>query len=153
MSFSFFRAIENQCYVIAAAQIGRHNLKRTSFGHSVIIDPWGTVLAACSDRVNGFIIQKIKNYSFFFLYSKRVNESNMYYKTGDLMPFHKILLYSWFAFRKGLQSLRLTILGLHKSGWACQLWITNVRIFSGPFQRANMWSEELAMEESGNLDK
>lgn len=39
------RAIENQAYVVAAAQAGRHNDKRESFGHSMIIDPWGTILA------------------------------------------------------------------------------------------------------------
>jgi predicted amidohydrolase len=38
------RAIENQCFVIAAAQTGKHNDKRESYGHSLIIDPWGTVL-------------------------------------------------------------------------------------------------------------
>jgi predicted amidohydrolase len=30
--------------VIAAAQIGPHNLKRTSYGHSMVVDPWGKVL-------------------------------------------------------------------------------------------------------------
>jgi len=39
------RAIENQCYVVAAAQHGRHNPARESFGHSIVIDPWGVVLA------------------------------------------------------------------------------------------------------------
>lgn len=39
------RAIESQCYVIASAQVGRHNEKRVSYGHSMIIDPWGRVLA------------------------------------------------------------------------------------------------------------
>ncbi|KAG7370378.1 carbon-nitrogen hydrolase [Nitzschia inconspicua] len=39
------RAIETQCYVLAAAQYGRHNVKRTSFGHALAVDPWGTVLA------------------------------------------------------------------------------------------------------------
>jgi deaminated glutathione amidase len=39
------RAIENQCYVIAAAQYGRHNEKRVSYGHSLIVDGWGTVIA------------------------------------------------------------------------------------------------------------
>ena len=39
------RAIENQCYIVAAAQHGRHNPARESFGHSIIIDPWGVVLA------------------------------------------------------------------------------------------------------------
>ncbi|KAK6391054.1 hypothetical protein LTR65_004811 [Meristemomyces frigidus] len=39
------RAIECQAYVIAAAQVGAHNEKRSSYGHSIIIDPWGEVLA------------------------------------------------------------------------------------------------------------
>ena len=43
------RAIENQCYVIAAAQSGVHNKKRSSYGHSMIVDPWGTVIAECPD--------------------------------------------------------------------------------------------------------
>ncbi|CAB4479034.1 unnamed protein product [Rhizophagus irregularis] len=43
------RAIENQCYVIASAQIGRHNEKRISYGHAMIVDPWGTVLARCPE--------------------------------------------------------------------------------------------------------
>ncbi|KAF4634053.1 hypothetical protein G7Y89_g4064 [Cudoniella acicularis] len=38
------RAIETQAYVIAAAQIGPHNLKRMSYGHSMVVDPWGKVL-------------------------------------------------------------------------------------------------------------
>jgi len=39
------RAIENQCYVIASAQYGRHNSKRQSYGHSMVVDPYGEVLA------------------------------------------------------------------------------------------------------------
>lgn len=39
------RAIETQTYVLAAAQVGQHNEKRVSYGHSIIIDPWGKVLA------------------------------------------------------------------------------------------------------------
>lgn len=39
------RAIEHQCYVLAAAQYGRHNAKRESYGHSLAVDPWGKVLA------------------------------------------------------------------------------------------------------------
>lgn len=37
------RAIENQVYVVAAAQYGRHNERRESYGHSVIINPWGDI--------------------------------------------------------------------------------------------------------------
>jgi predicted amidohydrolase len=39
------RAIENGCYVFAAAQGGRHESGRDTFGHSLIVDPWGRVLA------------------------------------------------------------------------------------------------------------
>lgn len=39
------RAIETQSYVIAAAQVGFHNEKRRSYGHSIVIGPWGEVLA------------------------------------------------------------------------------------------------------------
>ncbi|KAK3259876.1 hypothetical protein CYMTET_31144 [Cymbomonas tetramitiformis] len=43
------RAIETQCYVIAAAQAGQHNEKRASYGHSIVIDPWGKVIGKCED--------------------------------------------------------------------------------------------------------
>jgi nitrilase len=39
------RAIENQCYVLAAAQGGRHPNGRMTHGNSMVIDPWGDVLA------------------------------------------------------------------------------------------------------------
>lgn len=38
------RAVEDQAYVIAAAQWGQHNAKRASYGHTLAIDPWGTVI-------------------------------------------------------------------------------------------------------------
>ncbi|TAQ89471.1 hypothetical protein B7494_g2216 [Chlorociboria aeruginascens] len=38
------RAVETQAYVFAAAQVGQHNEKRRSYGHSMVIDPWGKVL-------------------------------------------------------------------------------------------------------------
>lgn len=43
------RAVENQCYVIAAAQGGRHENGRRTWGHSMVVDPWGEVLAACEE--------------------------------------------------------------------------------------------------------
>jgi len=43
------RAIENQAWVVAAAQHGRHNEKRESYGHSLIIDPWGAVVAEVAE--------------------------------------------------------------------------------------------------------
>jgi len=39
------RAIENGCFVFAAAQAGLHENKRETYGHSLIVDPWGVVLA------------------------------------------------------------------------------------------------------------
>jgi len=44
------RAIENQCFVIAPAQCGRHGPDRASHGRSMIVDPWGIVLAQAGDR-------------------------------------------------------------------------------------------------------
>jgi len=38
------RAVENQCYVIAAAQGGLHENGRRTFGHSMVVDPWGDVV-------------------------------------------------------------------------------------------------------------
>ena len=58
------RAIENQCYVLASAQGGTHLNQRRTWGHSMLIDPWGDVLAnlpegegfisgvLCKDKVN-----------------------------------------------------------------------------------------------------
>lgn len=45
------RAIENQCYVVAAGQIGDHDPGRTCFGRSMVVDPWGTVVAQAADEV------------------------------------------------------------------------------------------------------
>jgi predicted amidohydrolase len=39
------RAIENGCFVLAAAQGGKHENGRETFGHSLIVDPWGRILA------------------------------------------------------------------------------------------------------------
>jgi predicted amidohydrolase len=43
------RAIENQCWLLAPGQWGLHGGPRHSYGHSLIIDPWGHVVARCSD--------------------------------------------------------------------------------------------------------
>lgn len=44
------RAIENQCYLLAAGQFGQNAPDRRTYGRSMIIDPWGTVLATVPDR-------------------------------------------------------------------------------------------------------
>lgn len=38
------RAIESQCFVVAAAQCGKHHATRASYGHSLVVDPWGEVI-------------------------------------------------------------------------------------------------------------
>ncbi|XP_063001950.1 deaminated glutathione amidase isoform X2 [Elgaria multicarinata webbii] len=43
------RAIETQCYVVAAAQTGKHHERRTSYGHAMVVDPWGSVVAQCHE--------------------------------------------------------------------------------------------------------
>jgi len=43
------RAIENQCYLIAPAQHGRHSGNRQTYGHALVADPWGLVIARASD--------------------------------------------------------------------------------------------------------
>ena len=44
------RAIESQAFVLAPAQCGEHSADRASYGRSMIIDPWGLVLAQAGDR-------------------------------------------------------------------------------------------------------
>jgi predicted amidohydrolase len=44
------RAIENQAFVLAPAQCGRHSEERSSYGRSMIVDPWGLVRAQAADR-------------------------------------------------------------------------------------------------------
>jgi predicted amidohydrolase len=44
------RAIECQAYVIASDQVGVHNKSRSSYGHSVVIDPWGSVVAQLENQ-------------------------------------------------------------------------------------------------------
>jgi predicted amidohydrolase len=44
------RAIENQAFVLAPAQFGQHSPERASYGRSLVVDPWGNVLARAPDR-------------------------------------------------------------------------------------------------------
>ncbi|HLT99938.1 MAG TPA: carbon-nitrogen hydrolase family protein [Burkholderiaceae bacterium] len=52
------RAIENQCYVLAPAQGGRHENGRRTWGHSMLVDPWGEV-AACLPEGEGVVLGEI----------------------------------------------------------------------------------------------
>jgi predicted amidohydrolase len=52
------RAIENQVYVLAPAQQGKHPRGRQTYGKSLIADPWGDVIAQCPDG-EGFAVAKL----------------------------------------------------------------------------------------------
>jgi deaminated glutathione amidase len=53
------RAIENQCCVIASAQAGKHENGRRTWGHSMIVDPWGEVIAQCESDGEGIAVATI----------------------------------------------------------------------------------------------
>ncbi|MFM9891109.1 MAG: carbon-nitrogen hydrolase family protein [Rickettsiales bacterium] len=50
------RAIENACYVLAPAQCGMHPGGRETFGHSVAVDPWGSIIAERTDDTPGVLM-------------------------------------------------------------------------------------------------
>jgi predicted amidohydrolase len=52
------RAIENQVYVMAPAQHGKHPKGRTTYGKSLVVDPWGEVVAQCSEG-EGFALARV----------------------------------------------------------------------------------------------
>lgn len=49
------RAVENLCYVVAAAQTGSHPGNRSTWGHSMIVDPWGVPLATAGSETGPVI--------------------------------------------------------------------------------------------------
>ncbi len=53
------RAIETGCFVLAAAQSGSHENGRQTYGHSIIIDPWGKVLAEIEAEGPGIAVADI----------------------------------------------------------------------------------------------
>ncbi|KAK9972357.1 hypothetical protein ABG768_025671 [Culter alburnus] len=53
------RAIETQCFVLAAAQVGAHHAKRTSYGHALAVDPWGVVIGDCGGSDVGVTLIQI----------------------------------------------------------------------------------------------
>jgi predicted amidohydrolase len=60
------RAIENQVYVLAPAQHGKHPRGRQTFGKSLVVDPWGEVIAQCSEG-EGLVLARLD-----FAYQDRV---------------------------------------------------------------------------------
>jgi predicted amidohydrolase len=63
------RAVENQVYVLAPAQHGKHPRGRQTYGKSLIVDPWGEVVAQCSEG-EGFAVARLD-----FAYQDRVRSS------------------------------------------------------------------------------
>ena len=53
------RAVENQCYVIAAAQGGTHENGRRTYGHSLIVDPWGEIVAIRREEGEGVVVAEL----------------------------------------------------------------------------------------------
>src|SRR5439155_15937269 len=53
------RAIENQCFVVAANQWGSYADGKASYGRSMIVDPWGVVLAQAPDE-DGIIVAELE---------------------------------------------------------------------------------------------
>lgn len=51
------RAIENGCFIVAAAQTGEHDDGRKTYGHSLLIHPWGNVLADLGERVKTEVVE------------------------------------------------------------------------------------------------
>lgn len=83
------RAIENQCYVIAAAQTGYSTPKRRLWGHAMIVDPTGSIVAQCSEgsnvaiaAVNKTLIEKTRS-SMPLISQKRFD---LYPKLGESIP-------------------------------------------------------------------
>ncbi|HET6146252.1 MAG TPA: carbon-nitrogen hydrolase family protein [Polyangia bacterium] len=52
------RAVENQVYLFAPAQFGHHGGQRRSYGHALVVDPWGVVIAECGNH-EGFALATV----------------------------------------------------------------------------------------------
>jgi nitrilase len=53
------RAVENLAFVFAPAQVGEHGPGRASWGHAMIVDPWGEVLAEVTTPGDGFALARL----------------------------------------------------------------------------------------------
>ncbi len=53
------RAIENGCFVLAAAQAGKHECGRETYGHSLVVSPWGDIIAEADGEDPGLILATI----------------------------------------------------------------------------------------------
>ncbi|KAI5640460.1 carbon-nitrogen hydrolase domain-containing protein [Phthorimaea operculella] len=83
------RAIENQCFVIAAAQAGQHNAKRRSYGHALIVDPWGEVLVDLGEESPSFGVAEISQEK---LKNVRQNMPVFQHRRKDIYSLHALSL-------------------------------------------------------------
>ncbi len=51
------RAVENGCFVVAVAQAGEHEDGRKTYGHSLVVHPWGTVLMDLEEKIQAQVIE------------------------------------------------------------------------------------------------
>ena len=51
--------METQCFVLAAAQVGPHHERRSSYGHGLAVDPWGGVLGDCGGEKPGLVLVEV----------------------------------------------------------------------------------------------
>jgi predicted amidohydrolase len=56
------RAIENGCYMAGCGQWGRYARGRENYGHSMVVDPWGTVVAQCREGVDTISVELDMDY-------------------------------------------------------------------------------------------
>ncbi|MDH4128447.1 MAG: carbon-nitrogen hydrolase family protein [Spirochaetota bacterium] len=78
------RAIENQVYIVAPNQFGKHSENRVSYGHSMIVGPWGTPVAQAQDREE--IIYA--NIDFDYLEKVRQKLPSLNHIQNSLFPFN-----------------------------------------------------------------
>ncbi len=50
------RAIETQCWILAVGQVGLHPCGRETWGHSMVVDPWGKVVASLTDQADNLVV-------------------------------------------------------------------------------------------------
>ena len=125
------RAIENQVYIIAPDQTGRHPASMDAYGHSMIVDPWGKVIAeAGTEPRSGAGLRRprlpggrapqtpragapqgfpgiFQRHSFRLLKSSRFSQKNDYTPRGP-RTFWGARVLNGYGSRKGLSSLTLT---------------------------------------------
>jgi predicted amidohydrolase len=84
------RAIENQCYVLAPAQIGSHEPNAQCYGHSLVVDPWGTVIAESPNR-EGVVVTDLDFQALGEIRSQLPSLANRRLAAHQIQPLEEIL--------------------------------------------------------------